>query len=96
MVLLINSPFNQAFRLYNLLEIFQSALRPSHHKRYHWGLYLEGRELGDFGMEMVFDIQSILGFHLCSQGIPRMTCCHSRLRTIRFVLSLELGNRMLV
>ena len=95
-VLLINSPFSQACCLCNLLEIFQSALRPSHHKRYCWGIYLEGRELGDFGMETVFDIQSILGFHLHSQGIPRMICCPSKLRTVRSALSLELENKMLV
>ena len=95
-VLLINSPLSQASCLCNLLEIFQSALRPSHHRRYHWGMWLEEGELGDFRMEMVFDIQSILRFHLCSQGIPRMTCCHPKLRTMRLALSLELGKRMLV
>ena len=51
-------------------------------------------ELGDFGMETVFDIQSILEFHLCNQGIPKMICCLPRLRTMRLVLSLEQGKRM--
>ena len=96
MVLLIDSPFSQASCLCNLLETFQSASRPNHCKRYHWRMYLKGEELGDFGMETVFDIQSLLGFHLHSQGIPRMTCCCPRLRTMRSMLSLELENRMLV
>ena len=95
-VLLINSPLNHASCLCNLLEIFQSTSRPSHLKRYHWGMWLKGGELGDFGMETVFNIQSILGFHLCSQGISRMTCCHPRLRAIRLVASLKFGKRMLV
>ena len=47
-------------------------------------------------MEMVFDNQSILGFHLCSQGIPRITCCWPRLRTIRSVFSLDWEKRMSV
>ena len=31
---------------------------------------------------MVFDVQLILWFHLHSQGIPKMICCCSRLRTM--------------
>ena len=45
---------------------------------------------------MVFDNQSILGFHLCSQGIPKITCCRPRLRTMRSVLSLDWKKRMSV
>ena len=47
-------------------------------------------------METVFDIQSILGFHLCNQGIPKITCCRPRLRTIRLVVSLEQEKRISV
>ena len=47
-------------------------------------------------METVFDIQSILGFHLCNQGIPKMICCCPRLRTIRLMLSLMQEKRMSV
>ena len=47
-------------------------------------------------MEMVLDNQSILGFHLHSQGIPKITCCWPRLRTIRSVFSLDWENRMSV
>ena len=47
-------------------------------------------------MEMVFAIQSILGFHLCNHGIPRITCCRPRLRTMRLVFSLEWEKRMSV
>ena len=47
-------------------------------------------------MEMVFDNQSILGFHLHSQGIPKITCCQPRLRTIRLVFSLDWEKRMSV
>ena len=82
--------------LCSLLEIFWSTSRPNHHRRYCWGTCLEGGELGVLGMETVFNIHSILRFHLCSQGISRMTCCHPRLRTIRSVVSLESENRMLV
>ena len=45
---------------------------------------------------MVFVVQSILGFHLCSQGIPKITCCHPRLRTIRSVVSLDCKKRISV
>ena len=45
---------------------------------------------------MVFDNQSILGFHLCSQAIPKITCCQPRLRTIRPVVSLDWEKRMFV
>ena len=45
---------------------------------------------------MVFNVQSILGFHLHNQGIPNMICCLPRLRTIRSVLSLEQEKRMSV
>ena len=93
MVLLIDPPFSH---LCNLLQIFQLALRPSHHTKYHWGMYSEGEGLSDFRMEIVFGTQSILGFHLHNQGIPRMTCCHPKLRTMRLVFSLDLENRMLV
>ena len=96
MVLFIDFPLGQAFCLCNLLEIFQLELRPSHHRRYHWGMYSEERKLGDLGMKMVFDIQSTLGFHLHSQGISRMICCHPKLRIMRFVLFLKFENRMLV
>ena len=34
-VLWICSPFSQACRLFSQLEIFRSASRPSHHRRYH-------------------------------------------------------------
>ena len=44
----------------------------------------------------MFDIQLILGFHLCNQGIPKITCCWPRLRTIRSVLSLNREKRMSV
>ena len=47
-------------------------------------------------MEMVFDIQSILGFHLHNQGISKITCCQPRLRTIRLVVSLEWEKRISV
>ena len=47
-------------------------------------------------METVFANQSILGFHLCSQGIPKITCCRPRLRTIRSVFSLDWEKRMSV
>ena len=47
-------------------------------------------------METVFGNQSILGFHLCNQGIPKITCCWPRLRTMRLVLSLDWEKRMSV
>ena len=47
-------------------------------------------------METVFVNQSILGFHLHSQGIPKITCCCSKLRTMRLVFSLDLEKRMSV
>ena len=47
-------------------------------------------------METVLDNQSILGFHLRSQGIPKITCCWPRLRTIRSVFSLDCENRISV
>ena len=47
-------------------------------------------------METVFASQSILGFHLHNQGIPRITCCRPRLRTMRLVFSLEWEKRMSV
>ena len=47
-------------------------------------------------METVFDNQSILGFHLHSQGISRIACCQPRLRTIRSVFSLDWEKRMSV
>ena len=47
-------------------------------------------------METVFANQSILGFHLRNHGIPRITCCHPRLRTMRSVFSLEWEKRMSV
>ena len=47
-------------------------------------------------METVFDIQLILGFHLCNQGIPKMICCLSRLRTMRSALSFEWEKRISV
>ena len=47
-------------------------------------------------MEMVFANQSILGFHLRSQGIPKITCCYPRLRTMRSVFSLDWEKRMFV
>ena len=93
-VLLIHFSFSQASRLCSLLEIFQSASRPSQCKRYCWGMYSEGDGLGDLGMESVFDIQSILEFHLHNQGIPRMTCCLSKLRTMRSTLSFKWEKRI--
>ena len=92
-VLLIDSPFSQASHLCSLSEIFWSALRPSHCKRYHWEMWSEEWELGVFRIETVLDIQSILGFHLRSQGIPRMTCSHPKLRTMRSALFLEWEKR---
>ena len=47
-------------------------------------------------MVMVFDSQSILGFHLRNQGIPKITCLLPRLRTMRSVVSLEWEKRMSV
>ena len=96
MVLLICSPLSQASHLCSLLEIFQSASKPNHHRRYHWGIWSGGGEVGDFGMETVLDTQSILGFHLHNQGIPKITCHWPRLRTIRLVLSLDQEKRMSV
>ena len=51
---------------------------------------------GDFGMETIFDIQLILEFHLCNQGIPKMICCCPRLRTIRSTFFFEQKKRMSV
>ena len=45
---------------------------------------------------MVFVNQLILGFHLCNQGIPRITCCWLRLRTMRSMFSLDWEKRMSV
>ena len=73
-VLLIDSPLSQASCLSNLLEIFWSTSRPSHHRGYYWGMCLKEGDLGNLGMETVFDFKSILVFHLSSQGIPNMTC----------------------
>ena len=95
-VLLICSPFSQACYLSSLWEIFQSMSKPSQCRRYHWRMYSGGGEAGDLGMEMVFDNQSILGFHLHSQGIPKIICCRPRLRTIRSVFSLDWEKRMSV
>ena len=47
-------------------------------------------------MEIVFPNQSILGFHLCSQGIPKITCCRPRLRSMRSMFSLDWEKRMSV
>ena len=47
-------------------------------------------------MEPVFANQLILGFHLHSQGIPKITCCQLRLRTIRSAFSLDWEKRMSV
>ena len=47
-------------------------------------------------METVFVIQLIVGFHLRSQGIPKITCCRPRLRTIRLVVSLLREKRISV
>ena len=47
-------------------------------------------------METVFANQLILGFHLCNQGTPRITCHRPRLRTMRSVFSLEWEKRMSV
>ena len=47
-------------------------------------------------METMFANQSILGFHLCNQGIPMITCCQPRLRIIRLVFSLDWEKRMSV
>ena len=44
----------------------------------------------------MFDNQLILGFHLCNQGIPKITCCWPRLRTIRSAFSLDWKKRMSV
>ena len=96
MVLLICSPFSHACRLSSLREIFQSASKPSHLRRYCWGIYSGGGEVGDLGMETVFINQSILGFHLHNQGIPKITCCCPRLRTMRSVFSLDWEKRMSV
>ena len=45
-------------------------------------------------METVLAIQSILGFHLCNQGIPKITCCQPRLKIIRSVVSLDCEKRI--
>ena len=47
-------------------------------------------------METVLVIQLIVGFHLHSQGIPKITCCRPRLRTIRLVVSLLREKRISV
>ena len=47
-------------------------------------------------METVFFVQSILGFHLCNQGIPRIICWRPRLRIIRSVVSLVCEKRISV
>ena len=96
MVLLICSLFSQACLLFSQLEIFQSVSRPSHHRRYCWGTWLGDGSSGDFGMETVLVVQSILGFHLRNQGIPKITCCRPRLRTIRSVVSLDCEKRISV
>ena len=52
--------------------------------------------MGDFGMETVFANQLILGFHLHSQGIPKITSCWPRLRTMRSVFSFDWEKRISV
>ena len=47
-------------------------------------------------METVFVVQSILGFHLHSQGIPRIICWRPRLRIMRSVVSLVCEKRISV
>ena len=47
-------------------------------------------------METVLVIQLMVGFHLHSQGIPKITCGHPRLRTIRSVVSLLCEKRISV
>ena len=47
-------------------------------------------------MEMVLVNQLILGFHLHNQGIPKITCCQPRLRTMRLMFSLDWKKRMSV
>ena len=69
-VLLIDSPPSQASHFWSLLEIFWSASRPNHYSRYHWGISSEEGELSDFGMETVFDIQSILGSICAAKASP--------------------------
>ena len=44
----------------------------------------------------MFAVQSILGFHLRSQGIPKIICWWPRLRTIRSVVSLDFEKRISV
>ena len=96
MVLLICSLFSQACLLFSLLEIFRSTSRPSHRRRYHWGMWSGSGGDGVFGMETVLFVQLIVGFHLRNQGIPKIICCRPRLRTIRLVVSLVCEKRISV
>ena len=48
------------------------------------------------GNVIVFFFQSMVGFHFFSQGIPRMICLCSRLRTMSFSFSVLSLNRILV
>ena len=47
-------------------------------------------------METMFAVQSILGFHLRNQGIPKIICWQPRLRTIRSAVSLVREKRISV
>ena len=51
---------------------------------------------GSSSSTTVFFLQSMVGFHFFSQGIPRMICFHPRLRTISLSFSVLSLNRMSV
>ena len=51
---------------------------------------------GSSGSATMFLLQSMVGFHFFSQGIPRMICFCPRLRTISLSFSILSLNRILV
>ena len=78
------------------LLILASASMPSQHTRYCWDNKVVSVVRGHSGSTTMFFLQSMVGFHFFSQGIPRMICFRPRLRTISLNFSILSLNRMLV
>ena len=87
--------------------VLRSASILNHRRIYLWGTresVQEGRHSRGgaasplpiiLGMEISLLIQSMLGFHFLSQGIPRMICFHPRFRIMSLMFSRCLGNKRL-
>ena len=97
MVILLMDLFSfHSSHFLSCLLIFALASMPSQHTRYCWGRKVVSVVRGSSGSATVFFLQSMVGFHFFSQGIPRMICFHPRLRTMSLSFSVFCLNRMLV